>query len=94
MKKCVKYKYVETILYTDGSPPQVNHSEGVQLLLEDLPSSASDKAGLMRWVEAGMDGQSRIEDFMFRYRNDPAHTRAKYASITYEVTDAWLVEYP
>jgi hypothetical protein len=94
MTKCVKYRYIETINYTDGTPPQINHSEGTKRLREDLPPSASDKAGLIRWVEAQMDGKSRIEDFLFKHRKDPTHTRAKYASIKYEVTDAWLVEYP
>jgi Txe/YoeB family toxin of Txe-Axe toxin-antitoxin module len=59
-----------------------------------LPPSASDKAGLIRWVEAGMDEKRRIEGLLFKHRKDPTHTRAKYASIKYEVTDAWLVEYP
>lgn len=95
MKRCVKYKYIETVRYMDSTLPLVTANEGVMLLHAPLPDNEKDKECLMRWVRGNMrSGESRIQDFLFRHRKDPKHKRSKYESITYEVTDAWIVEYP
>lgn len=66
------------------------------VLREELPFAASDKEQLIGWVQAQKqeDGEKRIDDFLFKYRHDPSHTRAKYRGITHEVIDAWVIEYP
>ena len=94
MQTCIKYKYYEIIEYADTTPLQVTTTEGVSLVLDADQVDLTSRADMVRWVESGMDGERRIEDFLFRYRNDPTHTRQKYKSIHFKVTDAWVVQYP
>jgi hypothetical protein len=92
--KQVHYKYIETIRYTDGTPSKVTENEGA-MFREPPLSDQADNERLKQWVSDNMrTGESRIQDFLFRYRRDPKHKRSKYDSVTYEVTDAWIVEYP
>jgi hypothetical protein len=94
MTKRVHYKYIETIRYTDGTPPKVTESEG-WIFREPPLAEQADNERLKQWVlDHSLDGESRIQDFLFRYRKDPKHKRSKYESITYEVTEAWIVECP
>jgi hypothetical protein len=94
MTKQINFKYIETVRYTDGTPPLVTASEGA-IVREPLPANETDKECVKQWVRDNMwSGESRIQDFLFRYRKDPKHKRSKYDSVTYEVTDAWIVEYP
>jgi hypothetical protein len=96
MTKQVHYIFTETIRYTDGTPTSAFTGEGAMLLRNPLPLDETDKECLKQWVaniKKG-SGESRIQDFLFRYRKDPKHKRSKYESITFEVLDAWIVEYP
>ncbi len=94
MTKQVHYIFVQTIRYTDGTPTEVTTNEGAMFREPPLDDQA-DKERLKKWVSDHMrTGESRIQDFLFRYRKDPKHKRSKYESITFEVLDAWIVEYP
>jgi hypothetical protein len=94
MKKCVKYKCIETITYTDGTPPLVGELEGTRLVMDDLPVGPVSKTELLRWVEERLNPESRISGLLFRHRKDAKQKRSRYAGVKFEVTDAWIVEYP
>ncbi len=94
MTKRVRFNYIETIRYTDGTPIKTTTSEG-WIFREPPLTDQADNERLKQWVRENMaTGESRIQGFLFRYRKDPKHKRSKYESITFEVLDAWIVEYP